>query len=146
MSFAVEPFASCILKPLLPLTATLETVSIFITVSLGEVGCFSNLNYNQNSLIILHENSILTYFFQLFLSAKSDQMTTEFLKSVGNAIDLNSGLRNSQLQLLTRIGTIFCCLPFEKDEFQNSSHHFGLYCISFNRTSPTFSLVVWMAH
>ena len=28
-------------------------------------------------------------------------MTTEFLKSVGNAIDLNSGLRNSQLQLCT---------------------------------------------
>ena len=50
VSFAVEPFDSCILKPLLPLTGTLETVSIFITVSLGEVGCFSNLNYNQNSL------------------------------------------------------------------------------------------------
>ena len=50
VSFAVEPFDSCILKPLLPLTGILETVSIFITVSLGEVGCFSNLNYNQNSL------------------------------------------------------------------------------------------------
>ena len=50
VSFAVEPFDSCILKPLLPLTGILETVSIFITVSLGEVGCFSNLDYNQNSL------------------------------------------------------------------------------------------------
>ena len=144
VSFAVEPFGLCILKPLLPLTATLEGVSIFITVSLGEVGYFSDPFSNQNSLIILHENSILTYFSDF--SCRQNQMTTEFLKSVGNAIDLKSGLRNSQLQLLTRIGTIFCCLPFEKDEFQNSSHHFGLYCISFNRTSPTFSLVVWMAH
>ena len=72
VSFAVEPFALCILKPLVPLTATLEGVSIFITVSLGEVGCFSDPTSNQNSLIILHENSILTYFFRLFLSAKSD--------------------------------------------------------------------------
>ena len=50
VSFAVEPFDSCILKPLLPLTGILETVSIFITVSLGEVSCFSNLDYNRNSL------------------------------------------------------------------------------------------------
>ena len=48
VSFAVEPFDSCILKPLLPLTGILETVSIFITVSLGEVGCFSNLSRLQS--------------------------------------------------------------------------------------------------
>ena len=53
VSFAVEPFGLCILKPLLPLTATLEGVSIFITVSLGEVGCFSDPTSHQNSLVIL---------------------------------------------------------------------------------------------
>ena len=57
VSFAVEPFAFCILKPLLPLMATLDGVSIFITVSLGEVVYFSDPTSIQNFLIILQEFS-----------------------------------------------------------------------------------------
>ena len=73
VSFAVEPFAFCILKPLLPLMGTLEGVSIFITVSLGEVACFSDPTSNQNFLIILQELSC-----QLLLQTDDYKIVKEF--------------------------------------------------------------------